>query len=482
MMVDYRPETLSPLREEGIRHRGSVVNKHVPQNGEIKSAKATAPSSRAGVQEIPPPKPAEAKSRAPQQPPEEPQTDKPQTGKPQEDKPERSEADGSAPGASPKRDRITLGGILAALIAGAFLWWWGGGSGLEPAYLYSKASYSTITVSVRASGILAAHDSLDIMAPVGGRVESVAVKSGDPVVKGQVLARLQSDSARDELLRAQTEFAAMQARMAQAEADVAEARAAMLRAKNDPKPGASDTAQAALARAAARASELQALLREADVQLGSARALIDSLSLRAPRDGVVLKSDIEPGKYVSAAVGGRVLLTLASGLSQLKLFTDIPEAQLGSVHVGQPVEFTVPAFPRAVFPAILTALDLSPKKETKDGKDIISYAATISADNPDGTLRPGMSANAAIIIAQARNTLVVPNQALNFTPPPDIEAKYSKPKTPVTAGQRAGRVWVLNGVSPEPRDITLGLSDGRITQVAAGSLRAGEKVITTTIH
>jgi HlyD family secretion protein len=270
--------------------------------------------------------------------------------------------------------------------------------------------------------------------------------------------------------------------MAEAEADIGEARATALRAKNDPKPGAPDTAQAALARATARESELSAHLREAQAQLTAAHAQIDSLDMRAPFEGIVLKSDIEVGNYVSAAAGGRALLTLASGLSQLKLVTNIPEAQLGAVHVGEPAEFTVPAFPRTVFPAILTALDLSPKKETKDGKAIISYPATISANNPDGALRPGMSANAMVIIAQARNALVVPNQALTFSPPPDIEAKYPKPKMSVAAGQQPGRVWVLNGEDPEPRDITLGLTDGRITQIAAGSLRAGEKIIINTIH
>jgi HlyD family secretion protein len=453
------------------------VNKHVPSNDEMNSAETSAPSIRgegAGIQKVPPPKPAEAKSPTPQQPPE-----KPQAGRTQPDEPRRSEADGGTPGRA--RDRITLAGILGALIVGAFLWWSWGGGGSKTAYVYSKATYSTVTLSVSAAGTLAPHDSLDIKAPLGGRVESVLAKSGQRVKKGEVLARLQSDSARDELLLTQTELATMQARVAQAEADVTEARAAASRAKTDPKPGAYDGAQATVARAAARMSELQAELREAEAHGTAARAQIDSLNVRAPFDGIVLKSDIEPGQYVSAATGGRALLTLASGLSQLKLVADIPESQLGSVHVGEPARFTVAAFPRREFPAILTALDLWPKKETKDGKDIISYPATISADNPDGVLRPGMTANATIIIAEARNALVVPNQALIFSPPPDIESKYPKPK-PSAAGARVGRVWVLNGEDPEPRAITLGLSDGRITQVAAGSLRAGEKIITSTIQ
>lgn len=402
--------------------------------------------------------------------------------KSQADKQQHSEADGSGPESSPRaRGRITRAAILAALIVGAILLWSWGGGGSKPAYVFVKASYGTVTLSVRAAGTLAARDSLDITAPVGGRAESVLAKSGDRVVKGQVLAQLQSDSARDELLLAQTEFAAMQARVGEAEADVAEARAALLRAKSDPKPGAYDRAQADLARATARASELQAQFREVVAQMAAARALIGSLTVRSPFDGVVLRSDIEPGKYVSAGAGGRALFTLASGLSQLKLVVDIPEAQLGAVHVGQPVQFTVPAFPKRDFPAILTALDLWPKKQTKDGKDIISYAATIASDNPDEALRPGMTTDAAIIIAEARNALVVPNQALNFSPPPDIEAKYPKEK-PSAAGARVGRVWILDGDTPEPRDITLGLTDGRIIQVAAGRLSVGEKVITNTIH
>jgi HlyD family secretion protein len=196
----------------------------------------------------------------------------------------------------------------------------------------------------------------------------------------------------------------------------------------------------------------------------------------------VLKSDVEPGKYVSAAAGGRALFTLASGVSQLKLIVDVPESQLGGVRVGEPAQFTVPAFPRQVHPAILTALDLWPKKETKQDKEIISYSATLAGDNPDGALRPGMTANATIITAQARNVLVVLNQALTFTPPPEIESKYPKPTASPTPSRRVGRVWILNGDTPEPRDITLGLTDGRITEVAAGPLRPGEKVITSTIH
>ena len=454
------------------------MNKHVP------------PSSIA-AEDSPAPKPDEAKSRALQQPPQAKSSFPRQPGeRPQDAPPQPSEADAgrkSAPDSPPAetnpfrrafwtRSRLTLAAILAALVVGAVLSWPGGAS--KNVYVFVKASYGTITVSVRADGTLGARDSTDILAIVGGRVQSVLAKSGDRVVKGQIRARLESQPARDEVLRAQTEVASMQSRLAEAEADVGEARAAALRAKNDPKPGAYESAQARFARAQARLSELQAQSREAAARLATARAQIQNLDLRAPSDGTVLKSDIEPGQYVSAA-GERGLFTLASDLSQLKLVADIPESQLGAARAGEQARFTVPAFPRRVFPAVLTSLDLWPKKETKDSKQVTAYPATLAVGNPDGALRPGMSATVDLIAASARNVLVVPNQALTFSPPPDLETKYPKPAP--QAGTRAGRIWVLNGDNPEPRDVTLGLTDGRITQIAAG-LRASEKVITSLIH
>lgn len=472
------------------------MNKHVPQSSiagdNVKSPEETASFRQGGETGA---KTAEAKSpRQPADNPqaEKPQADKPQSDKPQSDKPQRGEADAgvkSTPESSPAetnpfrrafwtRSGLTLAVILGAIIVGVMLSWSGGGS--KNVYVFVKASYSTVTVSARATGTLAAHDYTDVVPKVGGRAESVLAKSGDRVVMRQILARLESRAARDELLRAQTQVAATQARVAQAEADVAETRAAALRAKNEAKPGAYENAQAGVARAVARAAELQALSGEAQAQLTEARAQIESLEVRAPIDGIVLKSDIEPGQYVSAA-GGRALFTLASDLSLLKLVADIPESQLGAAHVGEQAQFTVPAFPRRIFPATLTALDLLPKKETKDGKEVIAYPATLSGRNADGALRPGMSANVELIIASVRNVLVVPNQALNFSPPRDIEAKYPKPKISA-GGPRIGRVWLLNGDNPEPRDVMLGLTDGRVTQIASGPLRTGEKVITSLIH
>ncbi|HXJ01310.1 MAG TPA: efflux RND transporter periplasmic adaptor subunit, partial [Micropepsaceae bacterium] len=347
-------------------------------------------------------------------------------------------------------------------------------------YSVARASYGTVIVGVRAPAMLEARDMTEIAVRNGGRLESLAVRSGDRVVKGQRLARLASDSAQAELVAAQAERAARQADLARAEADAAEARAAAQRARGDARPGAADAAGARLARTLANVDEARALLRAGDASLAEARAAVESLDVRAPVDGVVLKINFEPEGDVRSIARGESLLTLAGDLSQMNLRASFPENALGTLRVGERAEFTAPAFPRRIFAATLTGLDLWPKRNVTDGKTTVTYPATLTATNPGDMLRPGMSADVAIVTAEAKHVLVVPNSALSFTPLPKIESKFPLLKTS-PEGPRVGRVWVMRSGDLSPRDVVLGLSDGRVTQIVSGPLREGENVVTSAI-
>jgi HlyD family secretion protein len=348
----------------------------------------------------------------------------------------------------------------------------------EPKVTYglTKAAYGTVTVSVRATGTLNPGDSFNIATETGGQVESIAVKSGDRVVKGQVLAKLQSSTLWEELQRDQTALLSAQAAVKQAGTEVAAARAARAHLASTASVQERDVADARLARAVAQADKLAADVHAAELQVADARAQVAKLDLRAPRDGVVLKRMVEPGTRARLSQGQGVV-TLTSGLSSLNLSLDIPETELGTVHPGQGVEFTVPAFPARSFHATVSSIDLLPNKENADSGAKITYSGTLVADNRDGLLRPGMSATAVIIVARAPNVLVVPNAALTFMPPNDIAAKYP-PLKQAAAGAHPSRVWVMQGRTMEPRDLVAGLSDGEITEVKSGTLRAGEAVVT----
>lgn len=407
--------------------------------------------------------------------------------------------------------------MLVVLIAAALLWWAFRPSPPKTSYMLAKAAVADVTVTAHADGRLAARDPIDVVAPVGARLESAAVKSGDRVRQGQILARLNSENARDDMVEANAEIAAQQSAVARTDADVSEARAAVARARSSTTPGEADTAQAQLTRAVARANEARAVLGAAQTRLAEARAKLNGLLVRAPFDAIVLKSDLDTSDPVRTVARGQILFTLVRDLSALELTADFPESAVGPLRVGDRATFTVAAFPHRTFGATLNAISTWPKVIHKEGDgDVTTYAGTLAAANSDQTLRPGMNTDVAVIVAQAKDGLTVPNAALMFRPAANLEAKYPAPKgaqaaplprstsapgtpasssplgpptsaasswTPVvlSPAPRPGRVWVLDGDTPRPRDIVVGMSDGKITQVISGELRAGDSVITSAI-
>jgi HlyD family secretion protein len=143
------------------------------------------------------------------------------------------------------------------------------------------------------------------------------------------------------------------------------------------------------------------------------------------------------------------------------------------VREGQTATFTVDAFPQRTFNARLTSLRNSPKTEA----GVVTYEGVLTVDNGARLLRPGLTANAEILVASIDTALLVPNGALRFTPPEDVLGAAPPPTKPAE-GHLTGRVWVLAGLKPEPRDLRIGRSDGHMTEVVSGNLRRGERVIT----
>ena len=406
-----------------------------------------------------------------------------------------------------------IGGLIVLAVLAALVWWAIRPTEPKTSYTLAKQTIATVTIAAHAQGRLAARNPVDVVAASGARFESAVVKSGDRVRQGQILARLNSESAREDMVDTTTDVASSQSAVARADADVQEARSGLTRAGSSTTAGAADAAQARLARAIARANEARALLGAARTRVAAARAKLDNLLVRAPFNGIVLKSELEASEPVRTVARGQRLFTLVRDLSALDLMADFPEGTIGPLHVGQRALFTVAAFPQRTFSATLNNLSTWPKLVHKDtGGDVIVYPGTLSVTNTGERLRPGLSADVAIILAQAKAVLTVPNAALMFRPAENVEAKYPPAKgayagpmptatsapgmaipslgplsspagswSPVVLSSkpRPGRVWVLEGNKLRPRDIMVGLSDGNATQVISGELRAGDSVITS---
>jgi HlyD family secretion protein len=100
----------------------------------------------------------------------------------------------------------------------------------------------------------------------------------------------------------------------------------------------------------------------------------------------------------------------------------------------------------------------------------------LTVDNSAKLLRPGLTATAKILVSETKDAMLVPNGALRFTPP--AKDASPPPLEPATNGELKGRVWVLDGKIPVLRDLKIGRSDGRNTEVLSGDLKPGERVIT----
>jgi HlyD family secretion protein len=172
----------------------------------------------------------------------------------------------------------------------------------------------------------------------------------------------------------------------------------------------------------------------------------------------------------------------------------VDEADVGELHPGAPATFTVDAYPNRSFPATVRRVDLGANATTivnsagtaaTSPTNVVAYVAELSVSNPDGLLKPGMTATATITTDSVKNALLIPNAALRFTPPapkkkgifggPDEQPKNAA----VSRGARA-RLWVVgpNG-QPKPLVVAVGFTNGSLTQVSGPEVHPGLQVITS---
>ncbi len=362
--------------------------------------------------------------------------------------------------------------LIAAAAAGLQYW-----RTERPAgYVTAPVSRGGLTVTVNATGTLAPRDQVDVGAEISGRLDKVNVDYNDHVKKGQVLAVVNTDPIQAQLAQAQAALNANRATVVLNEATVRETldrrdRARSLLAMGGISAQDLKTAEETYERAVASVAKAKADVANAAAQVSLYNTQIGKAQIRAPIDGVVLDRKVSTGQTVAATFQTPVLFTLASDLSTMELDVDIDEADIGAVREGQTATFTVDAYPQRVFDAKLVTLHNAAK--TVNG--VVTYQGVLAVENKAMLLRPGLTATAEILVSESKDTLLVPNGALRFTPP---AADSSAPPPKGTNGELKGRVWVLEEGKPAPRDLTIGRSDGRSTEVLSGDLKLGDRVIT----
>lgn len=357
--------------------------------------------------------------------------------------------------------------LLAALTALIIAWWT-----LTPAkkieYVKGKAEVATIRSIVTATGTLQPIDKVTVGAEVSGRLEEVLVDFNSKVTKGQVIARINTDELRARAVQARASVSQAEANLAKAENDLK--RADALKDKGFASGSVYDAALAAR-------NALRATLNTARAQADQAEANLAKADIRSPIDGIVLDRKVERGQTVTAGFQTPELFVIASDLTKLELTVDIDEADIGEVALGQDATFTVDAYPAQVFAAKVSEL----RNAARTIQNVVTYQGVLTVENEKGLLKPGMTATADVTVNVADKALSVPNGALRFSPDAEqtqgmIPTATTAPVDPIAAGK--GKLWALGADGkPASRDVTLGITDGRRTQVTSANVKAGEEFI-----
>ncbi|WP_144098532.1 efflux RND transporter periplasmic adaptor subunit [Croceicoccus sediminis] len=378
----------------------------------------------------------------------------------------------------------------------------------KPKYITEPVQQRSLDLTVTATGNLRPTNQVQVGSEVSGRIDQIYVDVNDRVTRGQTLAVINTDIIDDQITQARANINAASAQVAQARAtlDVDEAQLARLRSVYEasggkvPSKTELEQATAAVKRDRAAVASAEANVKAQEAQLSSALTNRGRAIISSPVSGVVLARQVEPGQTVAASFNTPTLFVIAEDLSQMQLRVDIDEADVGQVEAGQDATFTVDAYPGRKFPAevervnrassnIATA-NTNGASSAASSNQVVSYEARLAVANPEGLLRPGMTATATIATQNTGKRLLVPNSALRFKPEnvgkdegggvlnPEIGLEQNEQQATIGIGSRQ-RVYVLKDDGTlDPIDVVTGQSDGRLTVVTSENLKAGMKVVT----
>lgn len=354
-----------------------------------------------------------------------------------------------------------------------------------------------LTVTVTATGKLEPVNQVEVGTEISGTIESVSADFNDQVKVGQVLARLGTDQLQAKFRQSKASLDLARAHVSEAQATVIETQKKFQRSSELAQKGACsqeecDTTEAAYKRAIAALASAKAQVTQAQAQLDADQTTLKKAVIHSPINGLVLRRSVEPGQTVAASFQAPVLFTLAEDLAKMELHVDIDEADVGQVKADQEASFTVDAYPDRQFSARILKVYYA----SQVVQDVVTYEALLSVDNSKLLLRPGMTATAEIIIKKVTDVMLVPNAALRFSPPQIKASKNSAlrsilpgpPKRPakqrkvVLSEKTQQHVWIKRDGSAVAIPVTIGSTNGRITEILNGDIQPGMSLLVDVIR
>ncbi len=333
-------------------------------------------------------------------------------------------------------------------------------------FITATVDRGDIQQGVSASGTLNPVKLINIGTQISGVVKAIHVDFNDTVTEGQILAELDQSLLQTQLVQSQGNLASAKATLKLASTNYK--RAKELFAKDYVPRADLEKAEQELETAGAQVATAIGQIDRDKVNLGYT-------VIRSPVSGVIISRDVNIGQTVAASFQTPTLFKIAQDLKKMQIDTNLSEADVGAVKEGQPVHFTVDAYPGRKFTGSVRQIRLN----STTVQNVVTYNVVINVDNSDLTLLPGMTAFATLVEAEHKDILRIPNSALSFKLPEKISKYPVKNKAENNPTEKnMNKIYVLNGNKPLKINVKIGISDGKFTEILAGELKEGDTVIT----
>jgi HlyD family secretion protein len=374
-----------------------------------------------------------------------------------------------------KSTRLLAWGVFAALLVGFAVYWM---HGRNPAdnYVTAPVTRGPLVRSVTATGTVNPVTVVQVGTYVSGPISAIYVDFNSSVKAGQLLAKIDSRPFQAQVDLSRAALANSEAQLRKDQANLAYQKVTDERDSQLLKDAAiaQDTMDSQFStyhQAVAQVGLDQAAIQQQKASLQAALLNLHYTDIISPVDGTVVSRNVDVGQTVAASYETPTLFLVAKDLTKMQVDTNVSESDIGSVRIGQPVDFTVDAYTTKTFQGSVVQTRQAPITV----QNVVTYDVVVGVSNPELLLMPGMTANITIVSDHRDDALQVPLRALAFTP---RERGSHWQGQGHQHSEHSARVWVDDGGQLRPVRITRGIDDGNNVEVLSGDLKPGDEVVT----
>jgi HlyD family secretion protein len=406
--------------------------------------------------------------------------------------------------------RLTILLLVLGLL-GTGVWWYGQNHAqASVSYRTAPVTRGDLVATISATGTVEPEEVVDVGAQVAGIIDALGqdprhngklIDYGTPVEHGTVLAHIDESLYRADVDTAQAQLDQARANVQHAEADLGQMKAKLYQDERNwqraQQVGPSDAlsqndydqfyasyeiSKANLAVGTATLAQAQKGVAQAAATLRRAQTNLGYCTIKSPVKGVIIDRRVNIGQTVVSSLNAPSLFLIAKDLTRMQVWASVNEADIGNLHPGQPVTFTVDAYLGQVFTGEVGKVRLNASMT----QNVVTYTVEVTTDNSSGTLLPYLTANLQFEVNRHQAVVLVPNAALRWYPQPQEVAPDVRAAQAASArgagGAPEGRttrgtVWVQDGQFVRPSAVKIGLSDGTLTEIQSAEMQEGTPVI-----